>query len=115
MSNVRELDVDTGSGGVEVVSLATQLRPEYAEQALVTSQGAAFLGVRVATMNADGNLFLVEHPVARLAMDEGGRVRDAEPVIHRRLPGFVDVQQGPPGEMVTRNKHTPFVWADAHY
>lgn len=103
------------AGGVEMLSLATQLRPEQAEQARATADGAAFVGVRVATMNSDGNLFLLEHPVARLTMDGAGRVREAEPVIHRRLAGFLDLQQSPPGETLTRNKHTPFVWADAHY
>jgi hypothetical protein len=103
------------AGGVEVVSLATQFLADQAEQALVTSHGAAFLGLRVATMNSDGNLYLLEHPVARLEMDEAGRIRAAEPVIHRSLPGFADVHQAPPGETLVRNKRTPFVWADAHY
>jgi len=33
------------------------------------SQGAAFVGIRVATMNSDGNLYLLHHPVARLLVD----------------------------------------------
>lgn len=106
------------AGGVEVVSLATGLPADRAERARVVldqSPGLAFLGIRVATMNSDGNLYLLEHPVAQLAMDDAGRIRGAEPLIHRSLPGFLDVRQIPPGETLTRNKRTPFVWADARY
>ena len=43
------------AGGVEVVSLSAMLNPADAEQAQVSSR--AFVGIRVATMNSDGNLF----------------------------------------------------------
>jgi len=103
------------AGGVEVVSLSTQLQPELAEQALVATHGGAFLGVRVATMNSDGRLFRLEHPIARLSVDEAGRIRDANPLIHRSLPGFQQVQRTPPGDVTPPTAHTPFVWADPHY
>src|SRR4051812_35806806 len=51
------------AGGVEMVTLSARLDPELAEHAVATSQGGAFVGIRVATMNADGNLYLVHHPV----------------------------------------------------
>lgn len=100
------------AGGVEVVTLATMLNPEDAERALVSSQAGAFLGIRVATMNADGNLYLLQHPVARLVIDKQGRIQHAEPAIHRSLSGFVDLDGAPPGDMLQSNKKTPFVWAD---
>jgi len=101
------------AGGVEVVTLSTMLPPSKAEQA-VTSQGAAFLGVRVATMNSDGNLYLLQHPVARLTIDRKGRIHGAEPAIHQSLSGFADVEGAPPGDLLQSNKKTPFVWADEH-
>jgi hypothetical protein len=103
------------SGGVEVLRLATMLNPADAERATQSSQGGAFLGLRVATMNSDGNLYLLEHPVARLRMDRDGRILAADPAIHRTLSGFEDLQTGPPGDSLTSNKQTPFVWADEHY
>jgi hypothetical protein len=103
------------SGGVEVLSLSTLLNAGEAEKTIVQEEGGAFLGVRVATMNSDGNLYLLETPVARLQMDEKGRILRAEPAIHRKLSGFNDLRAVPPGERLTANKQTPFVWADEHY
>src|SRR6185503_16842631 len=85
------------AGGVEVITLSTLLNAADAEKRLSTAQGKAFLGVRVATMNSDGNLYLLEHPVAGLQLD-GGRIIRADPAIHRTLSGFSDVQQQPPGD-----------------
>ncbi len=104
------------AGGVEVIAVSTVLNPADAERALVSSsQTGAFLGLRVATMNSDGNLYLLEHPVARLVLDQDGRIRSAEPAIHRTLSGFVDLEGAPPGDMLQSNKKTPFVWADQHF
>jgi hypothetical protein len=103
------------SGGVEVLSLSTMLNAAEAEKTLMASQGGAFLGIRVATMNSDGNLYLLEHPVARLLIDGQGRIVRADPAIHRTLSGFSDLQAAPPGDSLTPNKQTPFVWADEHY
>ncbi len=103
------------SGGVEVVSLATLLDAGHAEQALVSSEGGTFLGIRVASMNSDGNLYLLEHPVARLVLDRDGKIQSAEATIHRTLSAFSDLQGAPPGDRLTPNKKTPFVWADQHY
>jgi hypothetical protein len=100
------------AGGVEMVALSARLDPKVAEQAVAASQGGAFVGIRVATMNADGNLFLVHHPVARLTLDAQGRIRGAEPAIHRSLSGFIDIAGAPPGDQLQSNKKTPFVWAD---
>ncbi len=100
------------AGGVEMVTLSAKLDPLEAEQAAALSHGGAFVGIRVATMNSDGNLFLVHHPVAQLAIDAQGRIRGAEPAIHRSLSGFVDLDGAPPGDQVHANKKTPFVWAD---
>jgi hypothetical protein len=102
------------AGGVEVVTLSATLNPAEAERALVSSQGAAFLGIRVATMNSDGNLFLLQHPVVKLLIDREGRIHSAEPAIHRSLSGFDDVEGAPPGDLEQSNKKTPFVWADEH-
>jgi hypothetical protein len=103
------------SGGVEVLTLSTLLNARDAEQTSVTTEGGAFLGIRVATMNSDGNLYLLEHPVARLSMDAQGRILGANPAIHRTLSGFSDLQTAPPGDSLTQNKQTPFVWAEEHY
>jgi hypothetical protein len=103
------------AGGVEVVALATRLDPDDAERALVPDQGGAFLGIRVATMNSDGNLYLLEHPVARLVIDRQGRIKGAEPTIHQTLSGFSDLQSAPQGDRLQSNKKTPFVWAEEHY
>src|SRR5688572_12172982 len=62
------------SGGVEVLTLSTLLNPADAEKTFVSAEGGAYLGIRVATMNSDGNLYLLEHPVARLSMDTQGRI-----------------------------------------
>ena len=103
------------SGGVEVVSLSTLLDPAEAERILVSLQGGAFLGLRVATMASDGNLYLIEHPVARLSIDDNGRILSAAPAIDKSLPGFSDLQQAPPGSAITAKRQTPFVWAEEHY
>lgn len=103
------------SGGVDVISLSTLLNAGEAEKRPVSSQGGAFIGIRVATMNSDGNLYLLEHPVARLLMDPKGRIVGADPAIHRTLPGFSDSKIAPPGDSLTPNKQTPFVWAEEHY
>jgi hypothetical protein len=103
------------SGGVEVLSLSTMLNPGEAEKTILLAQGGAFLGIRVATMNSDGNLYLLEHPVARLLIDDKGRIMRADPAIHRTLSGFSDVQAFPPGDLLTPNKQTPFVWAEEHF
>jgi hypothetical protein len=100
------------AGGVELVTLSAKLAPTDAEQAVASSKGGAFVGIRVATMNSDGNLFLLHHPVARLLIDQQGRIRSAEPAIHRSLSGFADFEGAPPGDMLQSNKKTPFVWAD---
>ena len=103
------------SGGVEVITLSNVLNPAEAEKTLVSLEGGAFLGIRVATMASDGNLYLVEHPVARLSIDKGGRILSAAPAIDKTLPGFSDVKEVPPGAAITKNKQTPFVWAEEHY
>jgi hypothetical protein len=102
------------AGGIEVVTLSAMLNPVDAEAALVSSEGAAFLGIRVATMNSEGNLFLLHHPVAKLVIDPQGKIQSAEPAIHRSLSGFVDLDGQPPGDLLQSNKKTPFVWADQH-
>ena len=102
------------AGGVEMVTLSARLDPRDVEEAVASSQGGAFVGIRVATMNSGGNLFLVHHPVARLVIDPQGRIRGAEPAIHRSLSGFTDLDGAPPGDMLQSNKKTPFVWADEH-
>jgi hypothetical protein len=103
------------AGGVEMVTLSASLDPTDAEKAGVSTQGGAFLGIRVATMNSDGNLFFLQHPVARLLIDGHGRVQRAEPAIHQSLSGFFDLEGAPPGDMKQSNKQTPFVWADEHF
>jgi len=100
------------AGGVEVVTLSTLLSPSTAERSVSRSQGGTFLGIRVATMNSDGNLYLLEHAVARLIVDREGRIQSAEPAIHQTLRGFEDLQVAPPGDLLQSNKKTPFVWAD---
>src|SRR6185295_3747320 len=55
------------AGGVEVVALSATLDAAAAERSGPGAQAATFLGIRVATMNSDGNLYLLEHTVARLA------------------------------------------------
>jgi len=102
------------AGGVEVVRLAAVLNAADAESSSVASQGGAFLGIRVATMNSDGNLYLLEHAVARLKLDRDGRIQGADPAIHQTLRGFEDLKVAPPGDKLQSNKKTPFVWADQH-
>jgi hypothetical protein len=101
------------AGGVEMVTLSAKLDRDQAEQA-VASQGGVFVGIRVATMNSDGNLYLLHHAVARLLVDLQGKIRGAEPAIHQSLSGFVDLDGAPPGDKLQSNKKTPFVWADEH-
>jgi hypothetical protein len=101
------------AGGVELVTLSAMLPSTVAEQAEGAARGGAYVGVRVATMNSDGNLYLLQHSVARLVVDRQGRIQGAEATIHRSLSGFVDLAGGPPGDMLQSNKKTPFVWADS--
>jgi hypothetical protein len=103
------------AGGVEVVTLSAVLDPSRAEAARVEAQGGAFLGIKVATMNSDGNLFLLQHPVARLVIDKSGHIRGAEAAIHQSLSGFVNLDGAPPGDRLQANGKTPFVWADDHF
>ena len=100
------------AGGVEVVRLSARLTADAAEHATIASQGGAFLGVVVASMNSDGNLYLVEHAVARLDVDSSGRIRNAQAAIHRSLSGFSNFEGAPPGDQLQQNEKTPFVWAD---
>ncbi len=102
------------AGGVELVRLSAKLDPADAEQALVASEGAAFLGLRVADMNSDGNLYQIQRTVAKLIIDKRGRISGAEPAIHRSLSGFVNANASPPGDTEQANEKTPFVWADQH-
>jgi hypothetical protein len=102
------------AGGVEVVTLSAMLNAAAAERSSLAAQAGTFLGIRVATMNSDGNLYLLEHAVARLALDREGHIQGAEPAIHQTLSGFEDLQVAPPGDMLQSNKKTPFVWADQH-
>jgi len=102
------------AGGVAVVTLSAILNAAAAERSSLASQSGTFLGIRVATMNSDGNLYLLEHAVARLTLDRDGRIRGAEPAIHKTLSGFEDLQVAPPGDLLKSNKQTPFVWADQH-
>lgn len=104
------------AGGIEVVKVSARLNPADVEEPVTSSQqGAAFLGLKVATMNSDGNLYLIQHPVARLSLDRQGRIHGAEAAIHKSLSGFFDLAGTPPGDTQQENKKTPFVWADAHY
>jgi hypothetical protein len=100
------------AGGVAMVALSARLDAADAERGASVSQGGAFIGLRVATMNSDGNLFLLQHPVARLLVDPQGHIHGAEAAIHRSLSGFADIEGAPPGDLLQSNKKTPFVWAD---
>lgn len=102
------------AGGVEVIRLSAKLTADAAERATIASQGAAFLGIIVASMNSDGNLYLVQQAVARLEVDSAGRIHAAEATIHRSLPGFSNLEGAPPGDQLQKNEKTPFVWADQH-
>jgi hypothetical protein len=66
-------------------------------------------------MNSDGNLYLIEHPVARLTLDKEGHILGAEAAIHKSLSGFNNLAGGPPGDTLQANEKTPFVWADKQY
>jgi len=103
------------AGGVEVVSLSAMLHADDAERSALVDQHAAFLGIRVATMNSDGSLYLLEHAVARLELNRDGHIKSATAAIHKTLPGFEDLRIAPPGDMLQDNKKTPFVWADQEY
>jgi hypothetical protein len=103
------------SGGVEVLAVSTMLNPADAEKAVIALQGGAFLGIRVASMAADGKLYLVEHPVARMRINGDGRILSAEPAINKSLAGFSGEQVAPPGDTIKENNKTPFVWAEEHY
>ena len=100
------------AGGVEVVTVASKLTPEDAESAVVASEGGAYLGLVAATMDSDGKLYRLEHPVARLDVDKSGHIRGADPAIHRSLGGFANLEATPPGDRLQQNEKTPFVWAD---
>ena len=102
------------AGGVEVVRLAAKLGAIDAESAAMASEGGAFLGVIIASMNSDGKLYLVQHPVAKLKLDSAGRIQGAEPTIHKSLSGFANFEATPPGDQLQENEKTPFVWADQH-
>jgi hypothetical protein len=102
------------AGGVEVVTLSASLSAGDAERNALAAQKGAFLGIRVATMNSDGNLYLLEHAVARLTLDREGHIQGADPAIHQTLRGFEDLRVAPPGDLLQSNKKTPFVWADQH-
>jgi hypothetical protein len=103
------------AGGVEVVTLSALLSATVAEKNVLASQAATFLGIRVATMNSDGNLYLLEHAVARLTLDRQGRIQGADPAIHQTLRGFANLQVPPPGDVMENKEKTPFVWADQHF
>lgn len=102
------------AGGVEMVTLSAKLDAQDAVDAVQVAHGGAFVGIRVATMNSSGDLYLLHHPVARIVLDKNGRIQSAEPTIHRTLSGFVDLDGAPPGDQLQSNKKTPFVWADQH-
>jgi hypothetical protein len=109
-----KVPVTVKAGGVEVIRLSAKLTADAAERATIASQGAAFLGIIVASMNSDGNLYLVQQAVARLEVDSAGHIHGAEASIHRSLPGFANLEGAPPGDQLQRNEKTPFVWADQH-
>jgi hypothetical protein len=100
------------AGGVEVVRLAAKLTANDAEGATVASQGGAYLGLIVASMKSDGKLYLLQHPVAELAVDPSGHIHGAKATIHRSLFGFANLAGTPPGDQLQENEKTPFVWAD---
>jgi hypothetical protein len=102
------------AGGVEVVRLSAKLTADSAEAAAMASEGGAFLGVTIASMNSDGKLYLVQHPVAKLKLDAAGHIQGAEPTIHKSLSGFANSETVPPGDQLQENEKTPFVWADQH-
>jgi hypothetical protein len=102
------------AGGVEVVRLAAKLTAQDAEAAAQASKDGAYLGVVIASMNSDGKLYLVEHPVARLTLDAAGHIKGAEATIHKSLAGFSNYEATPPGDQLQQNEKTPFVWADQH-
>lgn len=103
------------AGGVEVITLAVKLDPVEAERFHHPVLNGTFVGVRVATMNASGNLYEIEHAVARLKTDGAGSISGAEATIHRSLSAFTDVHVAPPGDTPRQTRQTPFVWADQHW
>lgn len=103
------------AGGVEVITLSTQLDARAAERAAVESMGGAFIGIRVASMNAGGSLYQLEQAVAKLTIGQMGTIESAEPAVHRTLAAFSDDKQPPPGDRGQLTKQTPFVWADQHW
>lgn len=104
------------SGGVEVIKLSNLLNAIEAEKRLVTlAKDGAFLGIRVATMASDGNLYLIEHPVAQLKVDGNGRILSAAAAIDKSLVGFSNTEKPPPGDAIQNNLQKPFVWAEEHY
>lgn len=103
------------AGGVEVVTLSTQLDPKVAERSHLAAMGGSFVGIRVATMNAGGNLYQLEQTVAKLSVGQTGSIEGAEAAVHRTLSGFSDEKGPPPGDQTEPSKQTPFVWADQHW
>lgn len=100
------------AGGVEVIRLAAKLTADAAEHATIASEQGAFLGIIVASMKSDGKLYLLQHPVAQLSIDQTGHIRGAKATIHQSLYGFANLERVPPGDQLQENDKTPFVWAD---
>jgi hypothetical protein len=100
------------AGGVEVVRLSAKLTADDAASAAMAAEGGAFVGVTIASMNSDGKLYLVQHPVAKLRIDSAGRIQGGEATIHKSLSGFSNSDTLPPGDQLQKNEQTPFVWAD---
>lgn len=105
------------AGGVEVVTLSTKLDPVEAEGFQHHALAGTYLGVRLATMNASGSLFEIQHAVARLKIDGAGLINGAEPAVHASLPAFSTIDVPPPGDNPdpARPRQTPAVWADQHW
>ncbi|MGE5244596.1 MAG: hypothetical protein ACM3SQ_10260 [Betaproteobacteria bacterium] len=84
-----------------------------------TNRGELYMTVAFSNAgNRDAAVLRVEpaeHPVARLLIDKRGRIVGADPAIHRTLSGFSDLHTAPPGDSLTANKQTPFVWASEDY
>lgn len=103
------------AGGVEVVTLSTKVDPAEAERFHHPTLGGTYLGIRVATLNASGNLYDIEQAVARLNLDGAGNISDAGATVHRSLPAFSDLKVPPPGDAPAKTRQTPAVWADQHW
>ena len=103
------------AGGVEVVTLSAQVDPVEAERFHHPTLGGTYLGIRVATLNASGSLYDIEHTVARLNLDSAGSISDAVASVHRSLPAFSDLKVPPPGDPPAKTRQTPAVWADQHW